>query len=33
MFSTDTPFVEGPTKQDGLPVIERASRNTSRRVN
>ncbi|UJR08827.1 hypothetical protein I4U23_013082 [Adineta vaga] len=30
MLSTDTPFVDGPTTQDALPVIERTSRSISR---
>ncbi|CAF0896659.1 unnamed protein product [Adineta ricciae] len=30
MLSTGTPFVDGPTTQDALPVIERTSRSISR---
>jgi hypothetical protein len=33
MMSTETPFFDGPTTQDSLPVIERTSRSISRRVN
>ncbi|CAF0841809.1 unnamed protein product [Adineta steineri] len=31
MMSKDTPFVDDPTPQDGLPVIDRTSRSISRR--
>ncbi|CAF3805785.1 unnamed protein product [Rotaria sordida] len=31
MMSADTPFVDGPTTQDAIPVIERTSRSISRR--
>lgn len=30
MLSADTPFVDGPTTQDGIHVIERTSRSISR---
>lgn len=32
MMSADTPFVDGPTTQDALPVVHRTSRSISRRV-
>lgn len=32
MLSADTPFVDGPTTQDGIHVIERTSRSISRQV-
>ena len=32
MLSTGTPFVDGPTTQDALPVIDRTSRSISRQV-
>jgi hypothetical protein len=31
-MSADIPFVDEPTTQDALPVIERTSRSISRRV-
>jgi len=31
ILSADTPFVDGSTTQDGLPIIERTSRSISRR--
>jgi len=31
-MSADTPFIDSPTTQDALPVIQRTSRNISRRV-